>query len=220
MACGGPPAHKQLMSAVKAGDAGRVAELLSKNVDIGYADERGKTCLHYGARQASALFKILIENCSIDDATREDRSGRTPLMTACNFGEEDNVRVLLTKIGHDSITRAIETYDHGFCNSLHFCAAQGHSNVTALLLSEFRKAGGDVTELVNSCDGGQNTPLHKAGISGNAPTIRLLLEAGADPNCVNCDGMTSQQCCETAQMGNIDSCLEVYAAFVDMAGKK
>ena len=215
-ACGGPPPHKALMAAVKAGDNGKITSLLSKPVDIGYADEKGKTVLHYGARSMSKdVYALLIEKATLDEAKRADRNGRTPLMTACNFGHTDNVRTLLARVGAD----AIEEQDNDFCNALHYCAAKAHSDVVSLLLSE-AAGGGSFSELLEACDGGQNTALHKASIAGSPETIRLLLKAGANPSMRNCDGMTSRDCCLSAGKGQTEACLAILDSYQNASGSK
>eukprot|EP00946_MAST-07B_sp_MAST-7B-sp1_P004972 g4972.t1 len=206
-ACGGPPPHKQLMVAVKAGDANKIDSLLEKKVDIGFADEKGKTCLHYGARSAPRdVFSRIVENASVDEILRGDRNGRTPLMTACNFGNVGNVRVMMDRIGPDKVADAIAECDNSFCNALHFSAGGGHSDVVFMLIEETRRSGGDLPELVASCDGGMNTALHKACIAGNPESVRLLLEAGADASLKNCDNMTCWDCCSSSGSGQSEEC--------------
>jgi ankyrin repeat protein len=202
------------MAAVKAGDGPKITSLLGKPVDIGFADDKGKTALHYGARSAPKdIFALLVGKATLDDVKRADRNGRTPLMTACNFGHADNVRTVLARVG----SSAIEEHDNHFCNALHFSAAKGHSDVVALLLTEIG-AGGGLPELLEACDGGQNTALHKAGIVGSPETIRLLLEAGANPGMKNCDDMTSRDCCASVGDGQTEACLAVFDAFQNAAG--
>lgn len=43
---------------------------------------------------------------------------------------------------------------------------------------------------VNGQDGSGATPLHYAVRSNNTPAVKILLEAGADPNISDCEGVT------------------------------
>jgi len=57
----------------------------------------------------------------------------------------------------------------------------------------------------NLPDRNGDTPLHLAASSGNAVTVRLLLEHGADPSLVNAEGKTAWQCAHDNAKGFNDS---------------
>ena len=197
--CSGPPAHKQLLVAVQAGNEVKVAALLKKQVDITYCDEQGKTSIHFAARSSTAILELLLGACNSEDAARPARNGRTPLMTACHFGMGQNARMIMSKVDAAERAAHLNAHDDHFCNVLHYAAAKGHAAIVAWLLEAQAAASGDSAEFISAFDGGRNTPLHKAAMRGHSETVQLLIDAGANVLERNCDGMTPLACCEGAQ---------------------
>jgi ankyrin repeat protein len=110
--------------------------------------------------------------------TDRDRLGRTAAHYAAADGNADGLRVLLAG------GSAVETADDAGWTPLHFAAqAQAPSVVEVLLV-----AGA----AVDTADRDGNTPLWRAVFcsQGEVATIRLLLEAGADPDRDNGHGMS------------------------------
>ena len=188
------------MRAIQAGDIAKAIQILSKPnqlPDFSYIDEQGRSVLHHAVRlpETSVLSKIL-GYCSTEEATRENsRNGRTPLMTASNFGKTEACVLLLDKIDNkDKETEAILQQDTNFCNCIQYAAGNGHAETLALLFSR----AAVTADLVKAVDGGLNTPLHKAAAGGHANVVSFLLDKGTNTNVENCDGMTPMQMAESA----------------------
>ncbi|MEW2121487.1 ankyrin repeat domain-containing protein [Streptomyces sp. NPDC005474] len=110
--------------------------------------------------------------------TDRDRLGRTAVHYAAADGDADGLRVLLAE-GAD-----LKEADDAGWTPLHFAAqARVPSTVEVLLAS-------GVT--VDAADHHGNTPLWRAVFcsQGEGATIRLLLEAGADPDRGNAHGVS------------------------------
>lgn len=131
---------------------------------------------------------------------------RSPILTACEVGNENIVRMLLDH-GADI------SWDTSDNNGLHRAAANGHHSVVKLLLERFpnllrpaaplgqphlretplklaAKRGHEETVRVLLDKGVEvdyiyrhgETALYSAAVEGREGTVRLLLEAGADPS--------------------------------------
>ncbi|WP_348273520.1 ankyrin repeat domain-containing protein [Streptomyces sp. DSM 40868] len=110
--------------------------------------------------------------------TDRDRLGRTAVHYAAADGDADGLSVLLAG-GADP-----EEGDHAGWTPLHFAAqAQAPSAIEVLLASG---------ATVDAEDGHGNTPLWRAVFcsQGEGVVIRLLLEAGADPDRGNAHGVS------------------------------
>jgi ankyrin repeat protein len=126
-----------------------------------------------------AVQELLLKGA---DVNARDQWGTTALSRACSHaktcgvvikslfdaGADPNVR---TRWGEVPLVSALRTASDG--------------NRTALL-REFLEAHADV----NAKTGNGMTPLMAAAVTGDADTVRILLEAGADPN-ASSDGSTA-----------------------------
>ncbi|MCX4427602.1 ankyrin repeat domain-containing protein [Streptomyces mirabilis] len=110
--------------------------------------------------------------------TDRDRLGRTAVHYAAADGDADGLRVLLAG------GAAAEAVDDAGWTPLHFAAQAQAPSVVEVLLA----AGA----AVDTADRHGNTPLWRAVFcsQGEGATIRLLLEAGADPDRDNGHGMS------------------------------
>jgi uncharacterized protein len=110
--------------------------------------------------------------------TDRDRLGRTAVHYAAADGDADGLRVLLAG------GAAVEAVDDVGWTPLHFAAQSQAPSVVEVLLA----AGA----AVDTADRHGNTPLWRAVFcsQGEGATIRLLLEAGADPDRDNGHGMS------------------------------
>ena len=99
--------------------------------------------------------------------------GWAPLHLAAGFGGPQAVVLLLAHGAH--VHRFSRNPMHN--QPLHACIALGQDCETARLLIA---QGADV----NMEQAGGYTPLHQAAAAGNAELVGILLEAGANPDCV------------------------------------
>ena len=101
----------------------------------------------------------------------EDMAGRTPLHTAAELGDEEEVRKLLEDRRYD-----VNCVDELGWTPLHKAASEGHLDVVRVLASEFKAD-------VNAHGEYDDTPLHVAAGRGHLDVVRVLAsEFKADVN--------------------------------------
>lgn len=157
-----------LTEVVRTKKAGEALELIDSGVDLGEADDNGRTALHYAARRGMQdVLEVLIDaNVAIDP---QDNWGRTPLFEAAQTANHA-IAALLLKAG-----AKVNHRDKEGLTPLHLAAGSGHLAVVNLLL----RKGAD--SMARSKDLGR-TPLHRAAEAGHTPVLRMLVEQGALPN--------------------------------------
>jgi ankyrin repeat protein len=215
-----------VMEAVAAGDAERVAALVAEDPSLAMArgDDGVSALLLARYRfdrptmdallaadpdldvfEAAALGRIdrLQEGLTDDPASVAAFSpdGFTALHLAAFFGKTEVTRILL-----DAGAR-VDTYTtNEFANQpLHAAAAGRHIEVCRLLLA----AGADV----DATQHGGYTPLHEAAQHGDVEMVELFLSAGADPTATVPDGGTPADLAESAAHRDLaDRLREVAAA--------
>ncbi len=200
-----------VMEAVAAGDAERVAALVTEDPSLAMArgDDGVSALLLARYRfdrptmdallaadpdldvfEAAALGRIdRLRERLMDDPTSVtaiSSDGFTALHLAAFFGKAEVTRILL-----DAGAR-IDTYTtNAFANQpLHAAAAGRHIDVCRLLVA----AGADV----NATQHGGYTPLHEAAQHGDDEMVELFLSAGADPTISVEDGGTPADLAEAA----------------------
>lgn len=111
-------------------------------------------------------------------------------------GITDNLNILLKKEIHFKKTILLDAAKSQYQSG----------DKTTLLLEAFRKAAHSEEQLqgnqkqndsmfgVNMEDENKNSPLHLAALRGDADCVGVLLQAGADSNHMNKDGVTPLQC--------------------------
>lgn len=204
-----------VMEAVAAGDAERVAALVTEDPSLAMArgDDGVSALLLARYRfdrptmdallaadpdldvfEAAALGRVdRLRERLVDEpasVTAFSPDGFTSLHLAAFFGKAEITRILL-----DAGAR-VDTYtSNGFANQpLHAAAAGRHIEVCRLLVA----AGADV----NATQHGGYTPLHEAAQHGDAELVELFLSAGADPTIAVEDGGTPADLAEAA--GHVD----------------
>lgn len=127
--------------------------------------KRKKTPLHMAARYGCASVCRLLVSVGAD-INAQDNANQTSVLLAAASGHQETVQTLV-ELGADvNIHLGLGT------TVLHLVTSED-TEITRILI----KGGGHV----NAQDAAGKTPLHVAARSGTAETIRLLLEAGADP---------------------------------------
>jgi ankyrin repeat protein len=143
-------------------------KLIAAGAKVNTANDYGETPLTLALANGNAgLAEKLLKAGADPKATRWD--GETALMIAAGVGSVEEVRMLLDR-GLD--VNGAEP--NRMQNSLMWAASEGHSEVVDLLIQ--RGAN------VNAASKGGFTPLVFATLKDNAPSVRRLLQAGADPN--------------------------------------
>jgi ankyrin repeat protein len=155
-------------------DAARI--LLRRGAGPAARDRNGETPLHHAAREGHlAVAELLLEHGA--DADSRDDGGRTPLMTAVfgistgNLDGRLRVARALLAAGADP-----DAADRGSRRTaLHVAADhQGDPGFVRLLLDHGART--------DAADSQGETPLHRAASAGSIESVRMLLDAGADPN--------------------------------------
>ncbi|KAF6028325.1 hypothetical protein EB796_013376 [Bugula neritina] len=106
-----------------------------------------------------------------------NRQGMTPLMNACNRGEDATALALL-RLGAsvDICVPSTHRLNAGW-TALCFAVSQGHLSMTKMLLEYGCSVDGSATQ----CGNCSETPLQLACASGQMQIVNLLLKYGADP---------------------------------------
>ncbi len=209
------PTDAELIAAVKAGDAARVAELVGAEPALSMArDANGVSALmlaryrsdravtdalllgdpELDVYEAAALGYVdrLRERLDEDPsrATARASDGFTALHFAAFFGKPEAARILL------GAGAPVDAYADNEIRvqPLHSAAASRDLEVSRLLLA----AGADV----NARQDGGFTPLHAAAQNGDPEMVELFLSAQADPNALTDSGDTPAMIAEAA--GHVD----------------
>jgi ankyrin repeat protein len=187
--------------------------LLKAGAHAGSADDTGATPLFLACmNRGGAMVKTLLDAGADANATLVN--GETALMTCSRTGEVTTVRSLLAR-GAD-VNRKEPHHDQ---TALMWAAAGRHADVVAALVAAganvharsrtyTQTVTSEVTqrrgreELNYAVPRGGSTPLLFAARSGDADSVRVLLDAGANVNDALPNGMTALV--EAAHSGNED----------------
>ncbi|CAN5369981.1 hypothetical protein BH11ARM2_BH11ARM2_38060 [soil metagenome] len=207
---GFPPHHPEPSSddpwfdAITEGDLGKCQAFLEAGADLYHRDHIGRTALAIaaGAGQVHIVRWLLEMGLPIDD---RDESDETALIEACEAGSTEIVAILLetgadVEATDDVRTKPIDVarnidivrqlVDRGA--DIDYVNGQGYS----LLINAAGE--GDETMVRGLLELGANlettstgeTALHAAVWGDERRIVRILLEAGADPNAQDVDGRT------------------------------
>ncbi|KAJ1569366.1 hypothetical protein HK405_006057 [Cladochytrium tenue] len=154
-------------------DASRLQTLLSQvaPTDRLVTDELGRTVVHFAACcTGTGPLEFLRNEIDMDFRTL-DKAKMSPLLMAAKHGRQENVRIIIDKIGADNVDA---TSNSSGLNGLHFASHYGHINVVKVLLD----AGAKV-DIPDKKD--KSTALMESCKVGHIEIARILLERGADP---------------------------------------
>jgi ankyrin repeat protein len=210
-----PTPDQDLIDAVTADDAARVAALVATDPSLASAHDRNGVSALMLARYRSeraTMDALLAADPELDvfeaaalgylDRLRErldedpgratafSPDGFTALHLAAYFGKTEVARTLL--VAGAPVGAYSQNEIH--VQPLHSAASGRHHEVCRLLIA----AGADV----NAKQRHGYTPLHSAAQSGDAELVELFLSAGADPSAARDGGETAADTAEAA--GHID----------------
>jgi hypothetical protein len=123
---------RALRSAVKRGDAKKVADLLAAGADVHDVDPAGRSALTWAATQGKqAVIAVLVNGGA--DVDHQDDEGWTALMYSAYRGHADTTRQLLE--AHADSTRCACCGDWEAKTALEIAEGREHANCVALLRS-------------------------------------------------------------------------------------
>ena len=153
------------------GDVGAVRSLIEQGADVNAAQGDGMTALHWASERGDEEILELLVEAGADVSVGTRLGAYTPLHLASRRGHHNVVRMLL-EAGSDPNAAA----EHSGVTALHL-AAGAHGGEKAV--SELLRRGAHVNALESSA--GQ-TALMFAASYNRVPSIKILLESGADPS--------------------------------------
>jgi ankyrin repeat protein len=160
--------------AIRANDLTRLSALIKSGADVNTRDVRDETPLMYAAWVGSAnAMKLLLEAGA--QVNLQSQAGATALIWSAT--EIDKVKLLV---------------DHGA--DVNLATKRGR---TALLVAAMSEPSADIVKLLiahganlKAVDFLKTTPLRAATLGNDTETIRLLLDAGIDPNAADLPGIS------------------------------
>lgn len=146
-------------------DADTVRSLLARGFDPNAVDAHGDSALFLALREPSPKVAALLIEAPGEDFARVNAHGETALMIASLRGELDLVRAMVdhgAKVDGDGWT------------PLAYAASRGQTAVAKFLI--------DHAARIDPPAPNGSTPLMLAAYFGYDDTVRMLLDAGADPS--------------------------------------
>ena len=169
-----PGVADELFSAAMRDDVSGLRTLLLRGADPNVRDKDGNTPLYVALREpALAVAAQLIEYRATQVDAR-NKTDETPLMMASLRGQLDMVKKL--------IERGADVNKTGW-TPLHYAATRSHDEIVNLLLEEHA--------YIDAESPNGTTPLMMAAQYGGDSTVKLLLDAGADPSLRNRLGLSA-----------------------------
>jgi uncharacterized protein len=166
--------YDDFFKAVLQDDAGKVNQLLQRGFDVNTVGPNGVPGLLTAVRQPSPkVLAVLIETTGLQAEVRNDKD-ESALMLAALAGMRDVCERL--------IARDADVNKTGW-TPLHYAATGGHEAVIRLLLEHYA--------YVDAESPNQTTPLMMAAMYGNAASVAMLIDAGADMTLRNAVGLSA-----------------------------
>ena len=198
-----------LMRACTKGNKDAINVFLEAGADPNIADADGDTCLHYAALHdcCTDVLQTIISHGADVNAT--NKKNVTALMTACHMANTDVINVLLKAGADPNITECNAGADPNIAD------VNGDTCLYYAVQNDCCGVG------VNAPNNTNVTALMIACHKGNTDAIKLLLNAGADPNITDGKGAT---CIHLAVSEGCSKCvLETivsHGADINIANKK
>ncbi|KAH8883154.1 hypothetical protein GQ53DRAFT_732672 [Thozetella sp. PMI_491] len=169
----------QLHRAVQAGDLLLAESLIQESatvIDLG--DDSGQTALHYAMERGLAeSIRVMLEHGA--EVTATDNQGFSPWLWAVVAGQTAPASALLIS----GVIADVNASSVDGRSALGWAAGLGWSPIAQLLIAHGASLCQDQSA--------QMSPLEEAAAVGSLDTVRLLLEAGADPNFRGRDGWSA-----------------------------
>ena len=147
------------------GTADTLALLIEQGADVGAANRRRSTPLHWAVPDEAKVRLLLDRGAGVNARNVE---GRTPLYLAASMGSGASaVRLLLARGADPNLALA------GGRTPLMAAAIRGDIEMVRMLL--------DAKANINAKDSAGETPIMLAATDGNPELVRLMLDRGADP---------------------------------------
>ncbi|KAJ5914532.1 hypothetical protein N7504_003415 [Penicillium tannophilum] len=168
-----------------------VKSLINMGMDVNQANNQGRTILHIlcsfndndssdGPRNQAISY--VLQLCF--SPSPSDIQGIQPIHLAATISE--NFVYMLLNAGADLLAST-----HENMTVLHLAARSRQSGIVDMVLIQIFKLQDTVRiQFVNQPDADQRTALHYACRSGRFESVKSLLEAGADPNALDKNGMS------------------------------
>ncbi len=190
------PETLKFFEAIAARDAKRVRALLKKDPALARAkDPNGNSPVLVAAYVGAPEIADLLANAG----------AQVTIFEAAALGRDETVKDLL------AINPALlHARAHDGWSLLHLAAFFGHAELASFLLEQ----GGDLQAV--SRNAMANTPLHSAVAGRRGALVRVLLEAGADPDAL-AHGLTPLHLAAHAGHQPIAELLLAYGAIADLA---
>ncbi|EAY05112.1 hypothetical protein TVAG_108460 [Trichomonas vaginalis G3] len=161
--------------------------LVSNHADVNTAtaDKRCHPISNAIISKNFEIVKYLLENGA--DLKQFENGKKTQLMIACEYSTAEITNLLLSK------NAEITTRDCCGSTALYYAAAAKEESPekTSLILNRMKENSNSIKDYVNSKQKWELSPLMYGAMNGNAETIKLLLDNGADPDQKNRFGMTA-----------------------------
>jgi uncharacterized protein len=186
--------YEDFFSAVQRDDANAITQLLARGFDPNTIDPKGQYGLYLALREPSPKAAQVLLDWPKTDVNVLNAQGESALMMAALKGNLD----VATRL----IQRDADVNKTGW-TPLHYAASNGHLAIMSLLL--------DNNAYIDAESPNGTTPLMMAALYGSASSVKLLLEAGADPLLKNQQGLSA---IDFAQRGSRTESVEIIAAFV------
>jgi ankyrin repeat protein len=166
--------YEDFFSAIKTDDASAIDKLLRRGFDPNTPDAQGVAGLLLAVREPSPkVIKVLLKSPKINAEVRNAKD-ESALMFAAINGQLDIATAL--------IEGGADVNKPGWA-PLHYAATKGHVAMIELLLEN--------DAYIDAESPNQSTPLMMAAMYGTAESVKVLLEAGADPSIKNEQGLTA-----------------------------
>lgn len=167
-------ARAELLGSIQRDDVQAVRLALLRGVDVNLRDEAGTPLIVVAAHDQSWRVLLALTDMRSVRLDATNAKGINAMMYAALHGEMSIVRRL--------VERDAQVNKTGW-TPLHFAASNGHNEVVSYLLEHHA--------YIDAESPNRTTPLMMAARMKHPPTVRLLLQEGADPTPLNQSGMSA-----------------------------